>query len=187
MQSTLEIEITNLLHQLGISANLNGYRFLREEIKMTVEDFSVINSITKELYPSVAKKFDTTPSRVERATRHAIEKAWNKGDPEILTKLFGYTIDNQRGKPTNSEFIATIADKLILNTALLKTEEPFIKYAIYQEDKKYGIYNDKVKTKPVFFEKQWAEYFVNTINEIGDVSSVHLNDILEDFLVSYSF
>ena len=183
MNNILAIKIANILHQIGISPNLKGYRYLREEIKMTVENFSVIDSITKEIYPSVAQKFNTTPSRVERATRHAIEKAWDKGDPEVLNGMFGYTIDSRKGKPTNSEFIAMIADKLLMEMSAPTTAQ----YAIYQEDKKYGVYNNKIKTEPVFFEKQKAEYFVNTINEMGDVSPVHLNDILKDFLVSYSF
>ncbi|MBQ8510474.1 MAG: sporulation initiation factor Spo0A C-terminal domain-containing protein [Clostridia bacterium] len=110
----LETQITRILHNVGIPAHIKGYTYLRCAIKLTVEDPEIINFVTKSLYPSVAKRFSTTTSRVERAIRHAIEVAWDRGDLEILNDYFGYTISRQRGKPTNSEFIAMIADKLRL-------------------------------------------------------------------------
>ncbi len=111
---TLEAQITKIMHELGVPAHIKGYQYMREAIMMAVEDMEVINSITKLLYPSVAKRFQTTPSRVERAIRHAIEVAWDRGDIDALDSIFGYTIQNEKGKPTNSEFIAMIADKLRL-------------------------------------------------------------------------
>lgn len=110
----VEIIVTKIFHQIGVPAHIKGYHYLREAIMMAIKDIDIINSITKQLYPSVAKKFDTTSSRVERAIRHAIEVAWDRGDVDILNSYFGYTIHNTRGKPTNSEFIALIADKLRL-------------------------------------------------------------------------
>ncbi len=110
----LEIKITEILHQIGVPAHIKGYHYLRNAIKMSVENPVIINAITKQLYPSVATNFNTTPSRVERAIRHAIEVAWDRGDVEILNSYFGYTIHTSRGKPTNSEFIAMISDKLRL-------------------------------------------------------------------------
>jgi len=110
----LEVAVTNIIHEVGIPAHIKGYHYVREAIIMAVNDLDSINAITKILYPSIAKKFSTTPSRVERAIRHAIELAWNRGRIETLEALFGYTIKNDRGKPTNSEFIAIIADKLRL-------------------------------------------------------------------------
>jgi two-component system response regulator (stage 0 sporulation protein A) len=110
----VEIIVTKIFHQIGVPAHIKGYHYLREAIMMAIKDIDIINSITKQLYPSVAKKFDTTSSRVERAIRHAIEVAWDRGDVDILNSYFGYTIHNSRGKPTNSEFIAMIADKLRL-------------------------------------------------------------------------
>ena len=110
----LESEITELLHEIGIPAHIKGYQYLREAIIMTVENMDVINAVTKILYPEVAKRFNTTASRVERAIRHAIEVAWDRGDLETLQKYFGYTVSNAKGKPTNSEFIAMIADRLQL-------------------------------------------------------------------------
>ncbi|MBQ3378260.1 MAG: sporulation transcription factor Spo0A [Clostridia bacterium] len=111
---SLEAQITKIMHELGVPAHIKGYQYMREAIMMAVEDMEVINSITKLLYPSVAKRFQTTPSRVERAIRHAIEVAWDRGDIDALDSIFGYTIQNEKGKPTNSEFIAMIADKLRL-------------------------------------------------------------------------
>lgn len=113
--NSLELTITNILHEIGVPAHIKGYHYLRESIILSVNNPEIINSITKQLYPTVAKKFATTSSRVERAIRHAIEVAWDRGDIDVLNSYFGYTIHNERGKPTNSEFIAMIADKLRLN------------------------------------------------------------------------
>lgn len=110
----IEADVTNIIHELGVPAHIKGYQYLREAIMMTIDDIEMINSITKLLYPTVAKKFNTTSSRVERAIRHAIEVAWNRGDTETINKFFGYTVASDRGKPTNSEFIAMISDKLRL-------------------------------------------------------------------------
>ncbi len=110
----LETQITRILHNIGIPAHIKGYSYLRNAIIMTVDDPDIINYVTKSLYPAVAKSYGTTTSRVERAIRHAIEVAWDRGDIETLNSYFGYTISRQRGKPTNSEFIAMIADKLRL-------------------------------------------------------------------------
>lgn len=110
----LETKVTNILHEIGVPAHIRGYHYMREAIIMSVNDMDVLNYITKELYPSIAKKCDTTPSRVERAIRHAIEVAWNRGKIDAIDELFGYTINNHKGKPTNSEFIALIADRLRL-------------------------------------------------------------------------
>ncbi|MEY8516471.1 sporulation transcription factor Spo0A [Lachnospiraceae bacterium 29-84] len=110
----LENEITNIIHEIGVPAHLKGYQYLREAILMSVTDMEMLNSITKILYPEIAKKYQTTPSRVERAIRHAIEVAWSRGKMDTIDKLFGYTIHNGKGKPTNSEFIALIADKIRL-------------------------------------------------------------------------
>ncbi len=110
----LETKVTNILHEIGVPAHIRGYHYMREAIIMSVNDMDVLNYITKELYPSIAKKCNTTPSRVERAIRHAIEVAWNRGKIEAIDSLFGYTINNHKGKPTNSEFIALIADRLRL-------------------------------------------------------------------------
>ena len=101
-------------HEIGVPAHIKGYQYLREAIMIAVDDMDVINAVTKVLYPEVAKRFSTTPSRVERAIRHAIEVAWDRGDLETLQKYFGYTVSNAKGKPTNSEFIAMIADRLVL-------------------------------------------------------------------------
>ncbi len=111
---SLEYKVTEILHQIGVPAHIKGYHYLRESIIMSVETPEIINAVTKQLYPSVAQRFSTTSSRVERAIRHAIEVAWDRGDMEILNSYFGYTIHNSRGKPTNSEFIAMISDKLRL-------------------------------------------------------------------------
>ena len=110
----LEAQVTKVIHQIGVPAHIKGYQYLRSAIIMTVNDNDVINCVTKVLYPSVAKKYQTTTSRVERAIRHAIEVAWDRGDVETLNSYFGYTVQNNRGKPTNSEFIAMIADNLRL-------------------------------------------------------------------------
>ena len=110
----LETRVTNILHEIGVPAHIRGYHYMREAIMMSVNDMDVLNYITKELYPSIAKKCNTTPSRVERAIRHAIEVAWNRGKVEVIHELFGYTVNNHKGKPTNSEFIALIADRLRL-------------------------------------------------------------------------
>jgi two-component system, response regulator, stage 0 sporulation protein A len=111
---SLEAKVTNILHQIGVPAHIRGYHYMREAIIMAVEDIDVLNYITKELYPSIAKKCNTTSSRVERAIRHAIEVAWSRGQVEAIDNLFGYTVSNNKGKPTNSEFIALIADRLRL-------------------------------------------------------------------------
>lgn len=112
--SDMEAQVTKLIHQIGVPAHIKGYQYLRCAILMTIADSDIINSVTKVLYPTVAKKFGTTTSRVERAIRHAIEVAWDRGDVDTLNSFFGYTIQNSRGKPTNSEFIAMIADNLRL-------------------------------------------------------------------------
>ena len=112
---TLERTVTSIIHEIGVPAHIKGYQYLREAIMIAVEDIEVINAVTKILYPEVAKRFGTTASRVERAIRHAIEVAWDRGDLETLQKYFGYTVSNVKGKPTNSEFIAMIADRLQLN------------------------------------------------------------------------
>ena len=110
----IEAQVTKIIHQIGVPAHIKGYQYLRTAIILTVNDSDIINSVTKILYPTVAKKYQTTTCRVERAIRHAIEVAWDRGDVEVLNSYFGYTIQNNRGKPTNSEFIAMIADNLRL-------------------------------------------------------------------------
>lgn len=110
--ASLECAVTEIIHEIGIPAHIKGYQYLREAIVRVVEDMDIINAVTKELYPNVAREFHTTPSRVERAIRHAIEVAWDRGDVDVLHQYFGYTVSNIKGKPTNSEFIAMIADKL---------------------------------------------------------------------------
>lgn len=114
----IEAQVTKIIHQIGVPAHIKGYQYLRTAILLTVKDSDIINSVTKILYPSVAKKYQTTTSRVERAIRHAIEVAWDRGDVDTLNSYFGYTIQNNRGKPTNSEFIAMIADNLRLQYKL---------------------------------------------------------------------
>ena len=111
----LEQDVTDMIHEIGVPAHIKGYQYLREAIMMSVDNPSMISSITKILYPTIAKRFQTTPSRVERAIRHAIEVAWSRGRMETLDALFGYTIDTGKGKPTNSEFIALIADRIRLS------------------------------------------------------------------------
>ena len=114
LDTHLEEKVTKMIHQIGVPAHIKGYHYLRKGIIFCVENNDMINSVTKTLYPSIAKWFHTTPSRVERAIRHAIEVAWDRGDVDVLNSYFGYTIHNGRGKPTNSEFIVTVADKLKL-------------------------------------------------------------------------
>ena len=113
-EENLEAVVTEIIHEIGVPAHIKGYQYLREAIILTINDMDIINAVTKVLYPEVARKFNTTPSRVERAIRHAIEVAWDRGDIETLQKFFGYTVSNIKGKPTNSEFIAMIADCLSL-------------------------------------------------------------------------
>ena len=119
-KESIESLVTGIIHEIGVPAHIKGYQYLREAIIIAVNDMDVINAITKVLYPQVAKTFQTTPSRVERAIRHAIEVAWDRGDLDTLQRFFGYTVSNTKGKPTNSEFIALIADKLQLQ---LKSSE----------------------------------------------------------------
>ena len=119
-KTSIETMVTSIIHEIGVPAHIKGYQYLREAIIIAVNDMDVINAITKVLYPQVAKTFQTTPSRVERAIRHAIEVAWDRGDLDTLQRFFGYTVSNTKGKPTNSEFIALIADKLQLQ---LKSSE----------------------------------------------------------------
>ena len=114
LETGIESMVTSMIHEIGVPAHIKGYQYLREAIMIAVKDMDVINAITKVLYPQVAKAFGTTPSRVERAIRHAIEVAWDRGDLDTLQRVFGYTVSNTKGKPTNSEFIALIADKLQL-------------------------------------------------------------------------
>ena len=113
-KTSIETMVTGIIHEIGVPAHIKGYQYLREAIIIAVNDMDVINAITKVLYPQVAKAFQTTPSRVERAIRHAIEVAWDRGDLDTLQRFFGYTVSNTKGKPTNSEFIALIADRLQL-------------------------------------------------------------------------
>ena len=113
-ETSLESVVTEIIHEIGVPAHIKGYQYLREAIILTINDMDAINAVTKVLYPEVARKFSTTPSRVERAIRHAIEVAWDRGDVETLQKFFGYTVSGIKGKPTNSEFIAMIADNLSL-------------------------------------------------------------------------
>ncbi|WP_032508620.1 sporulation transcription factor Spo0A [Clostridioides difficile] len=116
----IETEITNIIHEIGVPAHIKGYLYLREAIKMVIDNVELLGAVTKELYPSIAKKFNTTPSRVERAIRHAIEVAWSRGKVDTINQLFGYTVHNTKGKPTNSEFIVMIADKLRLEHSMVK-------------------------------------------------------------------
>ncbi|HOQ09092.1 MAG TPA: sporulation transcription factor Spo0A [Syntrophomonadaceae bacterium] len=110
----LEVEVTKVIHEIGVPAHVKGYQYLRDAIMLVVEEINYLGAVTKELYPTIAQKYDTTPSRVERAIRHAIELAWDRGDLDKINKFFGYTISGEKGKPTNSEFIAIIADRLRL-------------------------------------------------------------------------
>ena len=113
-EENLEALVTNVIHEIGVPAHIKGYQYLREAIMMVVSDIDIINQITKQLYPEIARKYHTTPSRVERAIRHAIEVAWGRGEQTVVESIFGYTVSATKGKPTNSEFIAMIADKLRL-------------------------------------------------------------------------
>jgi two-component system, response regulator, stage 0 sporulation protein A len=115
---SLEIEVTNMMHEIGIPPHMSGYQFIREAIMMTVNNSKVFSSITRVLYPSVAEKYSSTPQKVERAIRNAIESAWERGNPDTVDTLFGYTVSYSKGKPTNSEFIAMIADKVRMNMGL---------------------------------------------------------------------
>ena len=117
-EATLEADVTNIIHEIGVPAHIKGYQYLRDAIVMSVQDIEMLNSITKVLYPTIAKKYDTTTSRVERAIRHAIEVAWSRGRMDTIDALFGYTINHGKGKPTNSEFIALITDKIRLDYKL---------------------------------------------------------------------
>jgi two-component system response regulator (stage 0 sporulation protein A) len=117
----LEAQVTKIIHQIGVPAHIKGYQYLRTAIIMAINDTEVINSVTKVLYPTVAKQYGTTSSRVERAIRHAIEVAWDRGDLDVLNSFFGYTVQNSRGKPTNSEFIAMVADNLRLKNKAFAT------------------------------------------------------------------
>lgn len=112
------VQITNIIHDIGIPAHIKGYMYLREAINMVVNDIELLSSVTKELYPSIGKQFNTTSSRVERAMRHAIDVAWSRGQIDTINKIFGYTIRNEKGRPTNSEFIAMVADKLRLKNKI---------------------------------------------------------------------
>jgi len=114
----LDVEVTNIIHQMGVPAHIKGYQYLRDAILFVIEEVNLLGAITKELYPMIAHKYNTTPSRVERAIRHAIELAWDRGNVEMMNKFFGYTINVERGKPTNSEFIAMVADKLRISQKL---------------------------------------------------------------------
>ncbi len=120
-EADLEAQVTKIIHQIGVPAHIKGYQYLRTAIIMAIKDTDIINSVTKILYPSVAKQYSTTSSRVERAIRHAIEVAWDRGDLDVLNAFFGYTVQNSRGKPTNSEFIAMIADNLRLKNKTFAT------------------------------------------------------------------
>ncbi len=111
---SVEARITNIIHEIGVPAHIKGYLYLREAIAMVIEDMELLGAVTKELYPNIAKRYNTTPSRVERAIRHAIEVAWTRGKIDTIDKIFGYTVNTNKGKPTNSEFIAMVADKLRL-------------------------------------------------------------------------
>ncbi len=114
----IQTEITNIIHEIGVPAHIKGYLYLREAIKMVIDNVELLGAVTKELYPNIAKEHNTTPSRVERAIRHAIEVAWSRGKVDTINQLFGYTVHNTKGKPTNSEFIAMIADKLRLEHSM---------------------------------------------------------------------
>lgn len=117
---SLEAKITNIIHEIGVPAHIKGYLYLREAISMVIQDIELLGAVTKELYPNIASKFNTTPSRVERAIRHAIEVAWTRGKVDTIDKIFGYTVNNNKGKPTNSEFIAMVADKLRLEMEIME-------------------------------------------------------------------
>ena len=111
----MEVEVTALLHDMGVPAHVKGYQYLRDAILMILNDQQLLTAITKDLYPKIAEKYNTTPSRVERAIRHAIELAWDRGNVDLMTEYFGYTINFERGKPTNAEFIAMVSDRIRLD------------------------------------------------------------------------
>lgn len=117
-ENELEVVVTDIIHEIGVPAHIKGYQYLRSSIMMAVMDMDILDSITKQLYPSIAKEYNTTPSRVERAIRHAIEVAWGRGKTDTINELFGYSMNNGRTKPTNSEFIALIADKIRLDAKM---------------------------------------------------------------------
>lgn len=117
---SLEARITNVIHEIGVPAHIKGYLYLREAITMVIQDMELLGAVTKELYPNIAERFSTTPSRVERAIRHAIEVAWTRGKIDTIDKIFGYTVNTNKGKPTNSEFIAMVADKLRLEIEMVE-------------------------------------------------------------------
>lgn len=118
LQNQLEVKVTEIIHEVGVPAHIKGYQYLRTSILMAVQDMDILDSITKQLYPSIAKAYNTTPSRVERAIRHAIEVAWSRGNLDTMHELFGYTLQQGKLKPTNSEFIALIADKIRLESKM---------------------------------------------------------------------
>lgn len=118
--TNIEAKITNIIHEIGVPAHIKGYQYLREAISMVIKDVELLGAVTKELYPNIAKKYKTTPSRVERAIRHAIEVAWSRGKVDTINKIFGYTVHTDKGKPTNSEFIAMVADKLRLEQEMIE-------------------------------------------------------------------
>ena len=115
MERNLETDVTNIIHEIGVPAHIKGYQYLRDAIAISVDEEEILISVTKVLYPTIAKRHNTTSSRVERAIRHAIEVAWTRGRLDTIHELFGYTINNGKGKPTNSEFIALISDKIRLD------------------------------------------------------------------------
>ncbi len=117
---SMEAKITNIIHEIGVPAHIKGYLYLREAITMVIDDIELLGAVTKELYPNIALKYNTTPSRVERAIRHAIEVAWSRGKVDTINNIFGYTIHTDKGKPTNSEFIAMVADKLRLEKEIVE-------------------------------------------------------------------
>lgn len=119
LEKSLEAKVTNIMHEIGVPAHIKGYHYLRDAILMVVDNMDLLGAVTKELYPNIAEKHNTTPSRVERAIRHAIEVAWTRGKLDTIDKIFGYTVSTNRGKPTNSEFIAMIADKLRLEMEMV--------------------------------------------------------------------
>lgn len=119
---SMEARITNIIHEIGVPAHIKGYLYLREAIAMVVEDVELLGAVTKELYPNIARKYNTTPSRVERAIRHAIEVAWSRGKVDTINSIFGYTVHTDKGKPTNSEFIAMVADKLRLEQEMMENK-----------------------------------------------------------------
>ena len=119
----MDVLVTNIIHEMGVPAHIKGYLYLRDAIIMVINEVSLLGAVTKELYPMIARKFETTPSRVERAIRHAIELAWDRGNIEMMTRYFGYTVNLKRGKPTNSEFIAMVADKMRLEQRVSKVKQ----------------------------------------------------------------